>query len=118
MGKNSTSEHFFLKSYCMMAADFVTAVAAYAFLIVNIDSVFLNRKGFSRADSHTFPAELADLWIEDRSFYSKVLDEAEHPVRHIVTEHGSIVKMMDEAVVWYQEVFCFFERIVDLFPGF
>ena len=61
----------------MMAADLVTAVAAYAFLIVNFDSVFLNKKGFSRADAHTFPAESADLRIEDRPFYSKVLDEPE-----------------------------------------
>ena len=101
----------------MMAADLVTAVAAYAFLIVNLDFVFLNRKGFGRADAHAFPAEFADLWIEDRPFYSQVLDEAEHPVRHIVPEHGSIVKMMDEAVVWYQEVFCFLERIVYLFSS-
>ena len=77
MGKNSTSEHFFLKSYCMMAADLVAAVAAYAFLIVNFDSVSLNRKGLGRADAHTFPAESADLWIEDRPFYSQILDEPE-----------------------------------------
>ena len=61
----------------MMAADLVAAVAAYAFLIVSLDSVFFNRKGFGRADPHTFPAEPADLWIEYRPFYSKVLDEPE-----------------------------------------
>ena len=77
MGKNSTSEQFFLKGYGMMAADLVAAVAAYAFLIVNFDSVSLNRKGLGRADAHTFPAESADLWIEDRPFYSQILDEPE-----------------------------------------
>ena len=46
----------------MMAADLVTAVAAYAFLIVNLDSVSFDRESFGRADAHTFPAEPADLW--------------------------------------------------------
>ena len=100
----------------MMAADLVAAVAADAFLIVNPDSVFLYGEGFSRADAHTFPAEPADLWIEDRPFHSEVFNETEGPVRHIVPEHGGIVKMTDEAIVLYKEVFCLFERIVYLFP--
>ncbi len=50
------SEHFFLKSYGMMAADLVAAVAADAFCVVSLDSVFLHREGRGRTDADTFPA--------------------------------------------------------------
>ena len=51
----------------MMAADLVAAVAADAFCVVSLNSVFLQRQGFCRADADTFTAQPADFGIEDRA---------------------------------------------------
>ena len=115
--KTPPSEQFFLESYGMMAADLVAAVAPDAFLIVGLDFAILYRQSLGRADADAFLAQFADLWIEDRPFYSQVLDEAEGPLRHIVAEHGGIVQMMDKLVIFYEEILCFLKRIVYLFPG-
>ncbi len=100
-----------------MAADLVAAVAADAFLVVSLYFVIGYGEGLGRADADTFAAEFALSWIEDRPFYSQVLDEAEGPARHVVLEHGGIVEMKDKPVVIDDEVFCLLEGIFDCFPG-
>ena len=97
----------------MMAADLVAAVAADAFCVVSLDSVFLHRQGLCRADADTFPAQHTDFWIEDRALHCQVFDKTEGPFRHIVPEHGGIVEMADKAVVFYKEIICFLKRVVD-----
>ena len=83
----------------MAAADFVTAVATDAFLVVGLHFVIGYGKGLGRTDADTFAAEFALSWIEDRPLNSQVLDEAEGPARHIVPEHGGIVQVPDKPVV-------------------
>ena len=83
-----------------MAADLVAAVASDAFCVVGLYSVFLHRQGFCRADADTFTAQFTDFWIEDRALHCQVFNKAEGPLRHIVPEHGGIVEMADEAIVF------------------
>jgi len=97
----------------MMAADLVAAVASDAFCVISLDSVFLHRQGFCRADADTFSAQLADFRIEDRALNCQVFNKAEGPLRHIIPEHGGIVEMADKTVVFYKKIICLLERIVD-----
>ena len=102
----------------MMAADLVAAVAADAFCVVSLDSVFLHRQGLCRADADTFSAQFADFWIGHRALYCQVFNKTEGPLRHVVTEHGGVVEMADEPLVFYKEIICFLKRVVDCLSWF
>ena len=96
-----------------MIAYLVAAVAAYAFFVIGLHFVSCYGEGFCWADADTFAAQLALFRVEDRTFYCQVFDQAESPFRHIVSEHGGIVQMPDQAVVVYKKLFCFLQRIDD-----